>query len=86
MREGGLLGEEELETRGGAFAVGDRVIVKRNEPTLELANGDRAVVTRVDIRRHPLEVENGGRASSLTARSWTAVAAAATPRSCTATR
>ena len=41
----GALGRDELELAGGAFAVGDRVVVKRNDRRLGVNNGQRGRVT-----------------------------------------
>ena len=41
-------GDEELELAGGAFAVGDQVVVKRNDLRLGVTNGQRGEVVAVD--------------------------------------
>jgi hypothetical protein len=48
LREAGELGEVELELPGGAFAVGDAVVIKRNDLRLGVANGQRGHVTAID--------------------------------------
>jgi ATP-dependent exoDNAse (exonuclease V) alpha subunit len=61
MREGGALGAHELRLAGGCFAVGDRVVVKQNAPAVGVSNGDRAVVTAVDVVGARLELDRSGR-------------------------
>lgn len=61
MRGAGRLGESELRVRDAAFAAGDQVVVRRNDPRLGVVNGDRAVVSRVDERRRALELDCGDR-------------------------
>jgi hypothetical protein len=61
LRRAGRLGDQGLELRGGWFAVGDRVVVKRNELTLDVQNGDRGTVTAADPQRGTLSVEICGR-------------------------
>jgi conjugative relaxase-like TrwC/TraI family protein len=60
MREAGSLGAEELRLAGGSFAVGDCVVVKQNAPRVGVSNGDRAVVTAVDVVGARLELDRGG--------------------------
>ena len=60
MRAAGVLGTE-LETPAGSFAVGDHVVVKRNDLRREINNGDRATVTAVDLARGGLEIDLRGR-------------------------
>jgi conjugative relaxase-like TrwC/TraI family protein len=43
----GRLGEDRLLLGWGEFAVGDRVICKRNDPRLGIANGDRGEVSQI---------------------------------------
>ncbi len=58
MRAAGALGEQELALAGGAFAVGDRVVLRRNDRRLGVANGERGVVAAVE----PSGRQHGGRA------------------------
>lgn len=67
LRQAGRLGDQEMELRGGAFAVGDRVVVKRNELTLDVQNGDRGTVTAADPQSGSLSVEIRGRQVELNA-------------------
>jgi len=59
MRVTGQLGNDELLAGGTAFAVGDRVIVKRNDSRCDVRNGDRGVVEHVDLARGSLRVRVG---------------------------
>ena len=86
LREAGELGEVELELPGGAFAVGDAVVIKRNDLRLGVANGQRGRVTGVDPAARALSVKSGTRTSGSTARSSMTSRAAAIRRCCTATR
>ena len=63
----GKLGADELVAAGAAFAAGDRVIVKRNDGRLDVRNGDRGVVDRVDIATGTLHVRFGERTAALDA-------------------
>jgi hypothetical protein len=65
MRAASRLGEQEILLPGGAFAVGDRVLVKRNDLRLRVVNGDRGRVTAVDVERRQLTLELGGEAVTL---------------------
>jgi conjugative relaxase-like TrwC/TraI family protein len=47
LRQVGELGPEELALPGGGFAVGDRVIIKRNAPALDVSNGERGRVVAI---------------------------------------
>ena len=60
MRAAGLLGPE-IDTPAGTFAVGDHVVVKRNDHRREINNGDRATVTAVAPARGALEIDLRGR-------------------------
>ena len=51
MRAAGALGAEELTVAGAAFAVGDRVVLRRNDRALGVVNGDRGAVVAVDPAR-----------------------------------
>jgi conjugative relaxase-like TrwC/TraI family protein len=57
----GALAGPELEFGERRFAVGDRVLLRRNDRRLEVANGDRGTVTAVDTKRHSLTVRLRGR-------------------------
>jgi conjugative relaxase-like TrwC/TraI family protein len=60
LRARSALGHEELELAGGAFAVGDRVVVKRNDLRLGVTNGQRGEVVEVDAAAGEIVVECGG--------------------------
>jgi ATP-dependent exoDNAse (exonuclease V) alpha subunit len=60
LNAAGVLGREELELAGGAFAVGDQVVVKRNDLRLGVTNGQRGVVVAVDGEAGGLAVVCGG--------------------------
>ena len=86
LRAAGLLGPE-LETPAGSFAVGDHVVVKRNDAGASINNGDRGRVTarRPDTRRD----RDRAPRSPVRARPPTSSPSRpppATRRSCTATR
>lgn len=48
MRDAGRLGLEELSAGGRSYAVGDRVVVTRNDHRLGIVNGQQGAVTRID--------------------------------------
>lgn len=56
MRADGRLGEEELIAGSRSFAVGDRVLAKRNDRRLDLVNGTRGKVTAVDLEHRSLKL------------------------------
>jgi conjugative relaxase-like TrwC/TraI family protein len=56
MARDGRLGEEELTTDRRAFAVGDRVIARRNDRRAGVVNGTRAEVVGVDLERRTLSL------------------------------
>ena len=60
MRAAGRLGNRELRLPGGAFAVGDHVLVKRNDLRLGVVNGDRGRVTAVDPEARQLTLDLDG--------------------------
>jgi conjugative relaxase-like TrwC/TraI family protein len=60
MRAAGRLGDKELRLPGGAFAVGDHVLLKRNDLRLGVVNGDRGCVTAVDTENRRLTLDLGG--------------------------
>jgi conjugative relaxase-like TrwC/TraI family protein len=59
LRAAGELGSEEVHLAGGRFAVGDRVVVRRNAHALGVFNGERGRVTAVS--RGAVEIECAGR-------------------------
>ena len=66
LRSAGEVEPDGLSLPGGEFAVGDRVVIKRNELRLGVSNGDRGQVVAVDprvgsltVRRSDQEVELG---------------------------
>ena len=61
MRASGELGEREVVLPGGTFALGDRVMLRRNDRRLGVTNGDRGVVVEVDARARSVDVDVGGR-------------------------
>jgi ATP-dependent exoDNAse (exonuclease V) alpha subunit len=61
MREHGLLGPVEVELGGGGFAVGDQVVVKRNELRLGVMNGQRGEVVAVEPASGLIRIDVGGR-------------------------
>ena len=65
MRASGRLGPAELELPGGAFAVGDRVRLRRNDRRLGVANGERATVVAVDVERGAMALDVDGRRVAL---------------------
>jgi ATP-dependent exoDNAse (exonuclease V) alpha subunit len=65
MRATGQLGSDELVLPGGAFAVGDHVLLRRNDRRLGVANGERGVVVALDEARGGFLVDVGSRRVSL---------------------
>ena len=61
MRDAGALGAEELELRAGGFSVGDHVLIRQNHLGLGISNGQRGIVTSVDVAERRLELEIDGR-------------------------
>ncbi|MCU1677338.1 MAG: putative ATP-dependent exoDNAse [Frankiales bacterium] len=60
MHRDGRLSEQELITATGrAFAIGDRVVAKRNDRRLGLVNGTRAEVVALDPEHHSLTLRTG---------------------------
>jgi hypothetical protein len=57
MRDAGRLGDEEITVDERSFAAGDRVVLLRNNKTLDVDNGDRGIVLTVDVDRRALSVE-----------------------------
>ena len=56
MRAAGALGAEEVTVAGASFSVGDRVVVRRNDPALGVVNGDRGAVVAVDPARGRIDL------------------------------
>jgi Ti-type conjugative transfer relaxase TraA len=56
MARDGRLGEQELTTDRRAFAVGDRVIARRNDRRAGVVNGTRAEVVGVDLERRTVSL------------------------------
>jgi conjugative relaxase-like TrwC/TraI family protein len=64
MGAAGTLGAEEMTVAGASFSVGDRVVVRRNDPALGVVNGDRGAVVAVDPARGRIDLAlQGGRVS-----------------------
>jgi ATP-dependent exoDNAse (exonuclease V) alpha subunit len=61
MRATGGLGHDELVLPGGAFAVGDHVVLRSNDRQLGVANGERGVVAAVDPVAYAIEARVGTR-------------------------
>ena len=61
MVAAGAVSGPELVVDGMPFAAGDRVLLRRNDRRLGVANGDRAIVTAVDVDRRLLAVRVGER-------------------------
>jgi conjugative relaxase-like TrwC/TraI family protein len=57
MRTAGRLGDDEITVADRSFAAGDRVVLLRNNGTLDVDNGDRGVILTVDADRRALTVE-----------------------------
>ena len=67
MRRAGALGPE-LETPAGCFAVGDHVVVKRNDLRRGIHNGDRAHVSAIDPAHGTIEMQRRGQRIRLDSR------------------
>lgn len=61
MVSAGAVAGPELVVGGRSFAAGDRVLLRRNDRSLGVANGDRALVTRADVdgRRLVVRIHDG---------------------------
>jgi conjugative relaxase-like TrwC/TraI family protein len=59
LRDAGLLGSGELELPGGAFSVGDAVVVKRNDLRRGVSNGERGRVMAIDVAARSLTLDSG---------------------------
>ena len=55
-----MLGTRELRLPGGLFAVGDHVLVKRNDLRLGIANGERGLVVAVDAEARQVTLDCRG--------------------------
>jgi conjugative relaxase-like TrwC/TraI family protein len=60
LRQAGALGDRELQLPGGGFAVGDQVLIKRNDLRRGVVNGDRGRVSAVDLEARQLTLDVGG--------------------------
>ena len=65
MRAAGRLGADALVLPTGRFSVGDRVLIRRNDPERGVTNGERATVVAIDQRRLALTIESRGRTVEL---------------------
>jgi hypothetical protein len=65
MRAAGALGAEEVTVAGASFSVGDRIVVRRNDPALGVVNGDRGAVVAVDPGRGRIDLALPGGQVSL---------------------
>ncbi len=61
LRDAGRLGPEAVRTGDRAFAVGDRVVTTRNDPGLEVVNGQAGTLTAVHDGRPRVALDNGRR-------------------------
>jgi ATP-dependent exoDNAse (exonuclease V) alpha subunit len=59
LRALGRIGPDQLHTARLGFAVGDRVIARRNNRRLGVINGDAGRLTAIDARRLNLEIGDG---------------------------
>jgi conjugative relaxase-like TrwC/TraI family protein len=57
MRDAERLGDDEITVDDRSFAAGDRVVLLRNNKTLDVDNGDRGVILTVAADRRALTVE-----------------------------
>jgi len=60
LRADGALGPDELEAAGRPFAVGDRVVGRRNDRERGILNGQRGTVREIDRERRTVAVELDG--------------------------
>jgi ATP-dependent exoDNAse (exonuclease V) alpha subunit len=60
LQTAGMLGTE-IDTPAGAFALGDHVIVKRNDRRFGVTNGERARVVGVEPERGAIVIQSRGR-------------------------
>lgn len=68
MRAAGRLGDVGIELDGREFAVGDQVVLRRNDRRIGVANGERGIVLSLDARRRTMRVAVGTRRVTLDAR------------------
>ncbi len=61
LLEAGAIGGDELVLSGGAFAVGDRVVVKRNHFRRGVSNGQRGQIVAIDTSAGSLALDCDGR-------------------------
>ena len=85
MRAARALGDVEIALPGGSFAAGDRVVLRRNDRRLGVANGDRGIVTHVDQDARAIDVQIADRVYGSTPSTSAGPAAAPGPRSRTDT-
>jgi conjugative relaxase-like TrwC/TraI family protein len=57
MRDGGRLGDDEITANDCAFAIGERVLLLRNNQSIDVDNGDRGIIVDLDVDRRSLTVE-----------------------------
>ena len=57
MRDAGRLGDAEITVADRSFAAGDRVVLLRNNKTVDVDNGDRRVILTVDADHRALTIE-----------------------------
>jgi ATP-dependent exoDNAse (exonuclease V) alpha subunit len=65
MRCHGALGSDALRLPGGSFAIGDRVVVKRNHQRVDVTNGERGIVAGIDPDGDRLQIDIDGRIVTL---------------------
>lgn len=57
LQANGELGPDQLQATGRGFAVGDRVVGRRNDRSLGIVNGQRATIHAIDTERRSVELE-----------------------------
>ena len=67
LRARGELAPDAIEIGGRGFAVRDQVIVTRNDPQLEVINGQRATISAIDADRETVALATGDREIALDA-------------------
>ncbi|MEJ7891617.1 MAG: MobF family relaxase [Solirubrobacteraceae bacterium] len=65
LRQQGRLAGEEIRIAGRDFAVGDRIVVRRNALDLGLVNGERATVTAIDVVKRQVTLATATRSATL---------------------
>jgi conjugative relaxase-like TrwC/TraI family protein len=62
----GALGPDQIELGGRRFAIGDEVLALRNAYDMDVLNGSRFTIERIDIRRHELHcADSSGQIASV---------------------